>query len=73
MNNIEKRIEKLESHQEAIHPERRIIFYNHYDGDRFPTDEEIDAATKKFLEEHPDHQGIICLDFLPLDEDITPK
>jgi len=28
-----------------------------------PTEKEIEAAKKKFLEEHPDHQGPIMLTF----------
>jgi len=74
MGNIEQRIEKLENYEEATNPEKLTIFKVQYDGVRDPTDEEIEAAKVKFLEEHPDHQGLIVLDFLHLcEERITPK
>jgi len=71
---IEKRIEKLENHEESINPESIYILKVQHDGGRDPTDEEIEAAKKKFLEEHPGHQGHIVLNFLHLcEERITPK
>lgn len=38
------------------------------DGIRKPTEEEVEAAKTKSLEEHPNHKGIIVLDFQHLDE-----
>jgi hypothetical protein len=70
---IERRLEKLENFEEAINPEKLIILKVQYDGVRDPTDEEIEAAKKKFLEEYPGHQGHILLNFLHLcEERITP-
>jgi len=70
---IEKRIEKLENHEESINPENIIILKVQY-GVREPTEEEIEATKKKFLEEHPGHHGHIVLNFLHLcEERITPK
>ncbi|HEY87925.1 MAG TPA: hypothetical protein G4O06_07890 [Dehalococcoidia bacterium] len=73
MKNLETRIEKLESQTEVRHPEKLIIFKLQYDGVRDPTDEEIEAAKKKFLKEHPGYKGHIVLDFKHLGEDITLK
>ena len=71
---MERRIEKLENYEESINPEKLTILKLQYDGVRDPTDEEIEAATKKFLEEHPGHKGHIVLNFLHLcEERITPK
>jgi len=74
MANIEKRIEKLENHEEAISPKNIIIFKLCYGGLK-PTEEEVEAATKKFQEEHPGYRGHIVLDFMHLHfkERITPK
>lgn len=63
---MEKRIEKLESEVEAIHPENplvKLIIIQSCCGPD-PTEEEIEAAKKKFLEEHPNHRGVIMLNFL---------
>lgn len=70
---IERRLEKLEDYEEAINPENLIILKVQYDEPK-PTEEEVEAAKKKFLEEHPGHQGHIVLDFRHLREErITPK
>ncbi len=70
---IERRIEKLENFEEEKNPETITILKVQYDGVRDPTPEEIEAAEKKFLEEHPGHQGHILLNFLHLSEErITP-
>lgn len=70
---IERRIERLENHEEAINPESLYIVKVQYDGGPEPTEEEIEVAKAKFLEEHPGHQGHIVLDFLHLREErMTP-
>lgn len=61
---MERRIERLENYEEAINPENLTILKLQYDGGPEPTEEEIEAAKKKFLEEHPNHRGIIMLNFL---------
>ena len=72
MGSIEQRIKKLESY-ESRSPEK-IVLIKLYDGDPRPTHEEVEVAKKKFLEEHPGHQGLIVLNFLHLcEERITPK
>ena len=63
---MERRIERLENYEEAINPENLTILKLQYDGGPEPTGEEIEAAKKKFLEEHPGHQGHIVLNFLHL-------
>ena len=71
---IERRLEKLENYEESINPESLYILKLQYDGGPEPTEEEIEAAKAKFLEEHPSHQGHIVLNFLHLcEERITPK
>jgi len=62
---MERRIEKLENYEESINPEK-LTLIKLYDGDPQPTHEEVEAAKKKFLEEHPGHQGHIVLNFLYL-------
>lgn len=62
---IEKRIEKLEDYAESRHPKNpRVMLIIKSCCGADPTDEEIEAAKKKFLEEHPNHRGIIMLNFL---------
>jgi hypothetical protein len=65
---IERRIGKLENLEESRNPTKFIILRVLYEGDRKPTEEEVEAAKKKFLEEHPGHQGFIVLDFKHLGE-----
>ncbi|MCX6009207.1 MAG: hypothetical protein NTW48_04110 [Chloroflexi bacterium] len=45
-----------------------IIFKLCCDGVREPNEDEIEAAKKKFLDEHPGHHGPIVLNFLHLDD-----
>jgi hypothetical protein len=66
MKNLETRIEKLENYQESINPEKLTILKLCYERVRNPTDEEVEAAKKKFMESHPGHQGHIVLNFLHL-------
>jgi hypothetical protein len=65
---IERRIEKLENREEAMNTHTILKVVS--DGEPEPTEEEVEAAKKKFLEEHPGHQGLIVLNF---EEGITPK
>ena len=68
MNNLEKRIERLENSRQVS--EGQVVqvdtfIFTSTEGPH-PTDEEIKEAKKKFLEEHPGHQGIIILSPSPI-------
>lgn len=65
---MERRIEKLENREEAMNTQTILKVVS--DGEPEPTEEEVEAAKKKFLDEHPGHQGLIVLNF---EEGITPK
>ncbi len=60
---MKKRVERLEDYAESRNPkeEHLIIFRSCCGPD--PTEEEIEAAKKKFLEECPGHHGPIMLTF----------
>jgi hypothetical protein len=61
---MKKRVERLEDYAESRNPkEGPLIIFMSCCGPE-PTEEEIEAAKKKFLEEHPNHRGIIMLNFL---------
>ena len=63
---MKKRVERLEDYAESRNPkEEHLIIFRSCCGPE-PTEEEIEAAKKKFLEEHPNHRGVIMLNLLHL-------
>ncbi len=71
---LKKRVGKLENYEEARNPKEPIYIILCFEG-KGPTEEEIEAAKKKFWEEHPDHKdNVIVLNFKHLREKrIAPK
>lgn len=67
MGNIERRIDRLEKHEEPP-PEGYTTMYMCY-GVRDPTEEQIEAARKKFLDEHPGYLERHSMILLPLCEE----
>ena len=66
---LKQRVGKLENYEEARNPKEPIYIILCFEG-KEPTEEEIEAAKKKFWEEHPDHKdNVIVLNFKHLREE----
>jgi len=61
MNSIEGRIERLEKSRPDGESIKVIIIQEQ--GDTRPTQKQVDEKLNKYMEEHPNYQGIVTLDF----------
>ena len=71
---LKQRVGKLENYEESRNPKEPIYIILARESNRKPTEEEIEAAKKKFWGEHPGHKdNVIVLNFKHLREErITP-